>query len=140
MRRRCPEPSGSNRLFFRGISPGSSKKSASYIKFVRYGQRQYTISFCSILPVPHIWSLRCQTCFCYGYITASPPQLAAPGSTACCRGGGAGDEINPSIRNALGIQAIHNILRCVRKTHYQRNRQTGSLGSYSYDSTENHHR
>nr|DAH93454.1 MAG TPA: hypothetical protein [Caudoviricetes sp.] len=36
--------------------------------------------------------MRCQTCFCYGYITASRyPKLAAPGSAACCRGGGAGD-------------------------------------------------
>ena len=71
---------------------------------------------------------------------AVTPSLLPPAPPLVAEAAGRGTEINPSIRNASGIQAIRNILRCVRKTHYQRNRQTGSLGSYSYDSTENHHR
>lgn len=68
------------------------------------------------------------------------PSLLPPAPPLVAEAAGRGDEINSNTRNAWGNPTIHNILHYAHKSHYQRNRQTGSSGSYSYGSTENHHR
>nr|DAX09568.1 MAG TPA: hypothetical protein [Caudoviricetes sp.] len=94
--RQCPGPSYPARSFFLCIIPESSKKYPLLHNQARYGQAEYQFLFCNNLSdgveYPNL-KIALPTLFLLRLHHGKPPQLAAPGSAACCRGGGAGELI-----------------------------------------------